>query len=160
MAETWPYVAILGAATSSGHLILFLFLLFRRKKVREGKLALLYLGLGLLWAAVVALTDLQAILPTRFRYRGIQPYVLAGFSGKWYGFGEPSPENTVEAILPSDGYTASGELGAGVTVPLLGFTFDLQVKDSINRYWGKTQHDLVFSGGLVWALARLPWGRS
>ncbi len=71
MAETWPYVAGLGAVTSSGHLILFLFLLLRRKKVREGKLALLYLGLGLLWAAVVALTDLQAIFPT-----GVEPVGL------------------------------------------------------------------------------------
>ena len=30
--------------------------------------------------------------------------------------------------------------------------FEAQIKDSINRYWGKTQHDLIFSGGLLWRI--------
>ena len=93
--------------------------------------------------------SLQGVLPTRLEYRGVQPYVMAGFTGKWYSFGSPTRENTVGAILPSNGFTASADVGGGVTFGLFGLTFEVQVKDSINRYWDKTQHDLVFSGGLL-----------
>ena len=41
-------------------------------------------------------------------------------------------------------------MGGGVTFGLFGLTFEAQVKDNINRYWDKTQHDLIFSGGLIW----------
>lgn len=94
--------------------------------------------------------SLQAVLPTRLEIRSVHPYVLAGFSGKWYSFGSPTEPNTVGAILPSDGYTPALELGAGITFRLVGLTFDAQAKDVVNKYWEKTQHDLVFSGGLVW----------
>jgi len=100
--------------------------------------------------ATVTFAGIQAVLPTRLEFFGIQPFVLAGYSGKWYSFGPPTRENTVEAILPEDGFTPSADLGAGFTVRLFGLTLEAQVKDNINSYWGKTQHDLVVSGGLVW----------
>jgi len=99
--------------------------------------------------ASVTFLSLQAILPTRFTFHGLQPFVLAGYSGKWYSFGPPTRENTVEAIFPSNGWTASVDLGGGVTFELLGVALEAQVRDNINRYWDKTQHDLVFSGGVV-----------
>ncbi len=100
--------------------------------------------------AAVTWASLQAILPTRLSFRGIAPYVLLGFSGKWYSFGPPNPENTVGAILPSDGFEPSADLGGGVTVGLFGLTLEAQVRDNINKYWERTQHDLSFSAGLVW----------
>lgn len=102
--------------------------------------------------AAITFLSLQAVLQTRLTIRRVQPYVLAGFAGKWYSFGSPTEPNTVEAILPSDGYTPALELGGGLTFKVLGLTFDAQAKDVVNRYWGKTQHDLVFSGGLVWSV--------
>jgi hypothetical protein len=77
-----------------------------------------------------------------------------GGGGKWYHFGAPTESNTVEAILPNDGFTPTLELGAGATFSLFGLTFDIQARDDINKYWDKTQHDLVFSGGIQWTL----WG--
>jgi hypothetical protein len=100
--------------------------------------------------ASITFLSLQAVLPTRLGFWGIQPYVLAGFTGKWYSFGSPTTENTVGAILPSNGFTPSAEVGGGFTLGIFGLTFDAQVKDNINRYWDKTQHDLVVSGGLIW----------
>ncbi len=100
--------------------------------------------------AALTFASLQLVLPTQFELWGIRPYVMAGGGGKWYHFGSPTEPNTVEAILPSDGFTAALDLGAGVSFTLYGLAFDLQLQDSINRYWGKTQHDLIFSGGLAW----------
>jgi hypothetical protein len=100
--------------------------------------------------ATITFLGLQALFPTRLEFLGIQPYVLAGYAGKWYAFGDPTRENTVEAILPEDGFTPSVDLGAGFTLRLFGLTLEAQVKDNINEYWGKTQHDVVVSGGLVW----------
>lgn len=94
--------------------------------------------------------NLQLVLPTRFQPWGIRPYVLAGGGGKWYQFGAPTRPNTVEAILPSDGFTANLDLGAGFSLTLFGLDVDVQFQDTVNRYWGKTQHDLIFSGGLAW----------
>ena len=102
--------------------------------------------------ASLTFATLQMILPTRFEAAGIRPYGLLGGGGKWYHFGSPTEPNTVGAILPSDGFTATLELGAGATFSLGGFTFDLQARDAINKYWGKTQHDLIFSGGVLWTI--------
>lgn len=102
--------------------------------------------------AALTFLNLHLVLPTKLEYAGLQPYVLAGYSGKWYSFGEPSQENEVEAILPDDGFTPAAELGAGLTFRVFGLTFDAQIKDSINEYWDKVQHDLVVSGGLVWEI--------
>jgi hypothetical protein len=100
----------------------------------------------------LTLATLQVVLPTRFEAYGISPYFLVGGGGKWYSFGEPTEENSVEAILPSDGFTAAAELGAGLTFSVRGVGLDVQARDVFNRYWGKNQHDFLFSGGLVWTL--------
>jgi len=34
----------------------------------------------------------------------------------------------------------------------MGLTWDLQGRDTMNRYWGKTQHDFLFTVGLLIAL--------
>lgn len=61
MTPFWQYVAGAGVIAGFGHLILFLILLFRRNKPLEERLALLYLGLSLLWGAAVPLADLQVL---------------------------------------------------------------------------------------------------
>lgn len=98
----------------------------------------------------VTLTSLELVVPTRVMIRRAQPYVVAGVGGKRYGFGEPTAANDVGAILPSSGFTWGGDVGAGITVPFLGLTLDLQGRDAITRYWGKTQHDVLWSGGVLW----------
>ena len=102
--------------------------------------------------AALTFANLHLVLPTRFVFRGIRPYFLLGGGGKWYSFGDPTEENTVEAILPSDGFTANLDLGAGLTVAFRSLDFDFQVRDSVNRYWGKNQNDLIFSGGVAWRI--------
>jgi hypothetical protein len=102
--------------------------------------------------ASLTFANLQIILPARFEAAGVRPYGLVGGGGKWYHFGSATEPNTVEAILPSDGFTANLELGVGITFSLFDLTFDLQARDDINKYWEKTQHDLVFSGGIRWAI--------
>jgi hypothetical protein len=100
--------------------------------------------------ASLTFANLQLILPTRFEVWDVQPYFLLGGGGKWYSFGDPTEENTVGAILPSGGFTWNADLGAGLIVTLWGLDFDLQARDSLNRYWGKYQNDLIFSGGWIW----------
>jgi hypothetical protein len=100
--------------------------------------------------ASITFATVQLVLPTRFDLAGIRPYGLLGGGGKWYHFGSPTEEYTVDVILPGGGFTGTFEVGGGVSFSVLGLTFDAQVRDSVNRYWGKTQHDLIFSGGLVW----------
>jgi hypothetical protein len=102
--------------------------------------------------STLTLANLQLILPTQLEFAGIRPFLLAGGGGKWYHFGDPRQENTVEAILPSGGFTAALDLGVGAFFSVLGLAFDAQVRDSINKYWDKTQHDLIFSAGLRWPL--------
>ena len=102
--------------------------------------------------AALTFATVQLVLPTRFHHWGVQPYFLFGGGGKWYHFGEPTEPNTVEAILPSDGFTANLDLGAGFTFGLWGLDFDVQARDALNRYWGKNQNDLILSGGLIWQL--------
>lgn len=100
--------------------------------------------------AALTFANIQLVLPTRFNVWGIQPYFLMGAGGKWYHFGDPTEENTVEAILPSDGFTAALEMGTGLTRTVWGLELDLQIRDSLNKYWGKYQNDLIYSGGLIW----------
>jgi hypothetical protein len=102
--------------------------------------------------ATVTMTSVQAVLPLQLAPWGLEPYVLAGVGGKFYSFGEPTRPNDVSATLPSDGFTWGGDVGAGLVVPLFGLTFDVQARDAINRYWDKTQHDLVYSGALKWRI--------
>jgi len=102
--------------------------------------------------ASITFANAQLVLPTRFQVAGIRPYALLGGGGKWYHFGDSTEENTVEAILPAEGFTGTVELGGGALFSILGLTFDVQLLDSVNRYWGKTQHDLLLSGGWVWQI--------
>lgn len=102
--------------------------------------------------AAITFANLQLVLPTQFEVRGVRAYGLIGGGGKWYHFGESTEENTAGAIFPSDGFTAALDLGGGLTFTVLGLVFDAQLKDTVNKYWGKTQHDLVLTGGLVWRI--------
>ncbi len=100
--------------------------------------------------AAVTFASVQVVLPTRFNPWGLKPYVLLGGGGKWYHFGDPTRPNQVGAILPSDGFTPALDLGGGLTLQVRGLTLDVQARDTLNRYWGKSQNDLVFSGGILW----------
>lgn len=100
----------------------------------------------------LTMTSLQLVVPTRLTLGSAQPYILAGLAGKRYDFGDPTRQLEVAAILPESGFTWGGDVGAGITAPVLGFTFDFQGRDTINRYWGKTEHDLVFSTGVIWRI--------
>jgi hypothetical protein len=102
--------------------------------------------------AALTFATAQIVLPTRFEAWGIQPYFFVGGGGKWYHFDDPTEENTVEAILPSDGFTANLDVGGGFAFTLWGQDLDVQIRDTFNRYWGKYQHDLVFSGAWVWTV--------
>lgn len=94
--------------------------------------------------------NLQIVLPARLNAWGLEPYFLLGGGGKWYRFGEPTEEYSVEPIFPSDGFTASLEFGAGLTLEVKGLELDAQIRDGVSKYWGKYQNDLVFSGGVIW----------
>jgi len=98
----------------------------------------------------VTMTSVQIVLPTRLMLWRTQPYVLAGVAGKHYDFGEPTRANESGAILPENGFTWGADVGAGFTLPVAGLLLDFQVRDTVNRYWGKTEHDLVFSTGSIW----------
>jgi hypothetical protein len=102
--------------------------------------------------AAVTLTSLQLVVPTRVTVWRIQPYVLGGVGGKRYDFGTPAGADTTSAILPADGFTWTAVLGAGLEVPLPWLTLDLQARSALNHYWSKPEHDLVFSGGVLWRL--------
>jgi hypothetical protein len=102
--------------------------------------------------AAITFASLQLILPTQFAWEGIRPYALFGGGGKWYHFGASTRPNEVGAILPSEGFTGALEVGGGLSFSLWGLSFDAQVRDTINRYWEKTQHDLVLSGALAWRI--------
>jgi len=97
----------------------------------------------------LAMVSFQALFPTRLVLGRFRPYVMAGLGGKYYDFGEPTPLNEVNATLPENGFTWGGDLGAGFTVPFKGFTWDVQGRDAMNRYWGKTQHDFLFTAGVL-----------
>ncbi len=96
----------------------------------------------------LTLTSLQLVLPTRLRWGPVDPYVLVGGGGKYYQFGASTRPDTVGATLPTNGFTWGGDLGAGCTVQLMGLHVDLQARDAWSRYWGKFQHDIVYSGNV------------
>lgn len=100
-------------------------------------------------------TSLQVVLPLRLELWSAEPYVLGGVGGKLYDFGSPVADPGVNATLPSDGFTWGGDLGVGVVFPFWrGLRVDLQVRDAVSRYWGKTQHDLLYTGAVLWQV----WG--
>lgn len=103
--------------------------------------------------ATLTFTSLQVVLPLRLELWHVKPYVLLGAGGKRYGFGEPTTPNEVGAVLPFSGFTWGGDLGGGFTFDALGLSVDVQLRDTITRYWDKTQHDLLITGGVLWR----PW---
>lgn len=102
--------------------------------------------------AGVTVASLQLILPTRLTLKRARPYFLAGASATHYAFGDATTDNEVQAILPESGTTWGADVGVGLTLAVMGHDFDLQARDAINRYWGKTEHDLVFSVGMLWRI--------
>ncbi|MGW8266151.1 MAG: hypothetical protein ACWGSQ_07265 [Longimicrobiales bacterium] len=102
--------------------------------------------------AALNFASAQLILPTRVEFWRIRPYFFLGGGGKWYDFGDPTEPVTVDAILPSNGFTVNADFGGGVYWEVFGITFDLQARNALNRYWDKYQNDLIFSGGLVWTV--------
>lgn len=96
--------------------------------------------------AAVTLTSVQLVLPTRLTVGPLEPYVVVGAGGKHYAFGESTMANEVGATLPGGGFTWGGDVGAGFTARVLGLSVDVQARDAWSRYWGKYQHDLLFTG--------------
>jgi hypothetical protein len=96
----------------------------------------------------LTLTSVQIVLPTRLELGPANPYVLVGGGGKFYSFREPTGPNDVGATLPSNGFTWGGDLGAGVTACWKGLSLDVQARDALSRYWGKLQHDFIYSGSV------------
>jgi len=100
----------------------------------------------------MTLTSLQVVLPTRLAVGPAEPYVLVGAGGKHYAFGDPTEENEVEATLPAGGFTWSVDLGGGFTVRWIGLLLDVQARDALSNYWGKRQHDLLYTGTVSFGL--------
>lgn len=100
----------------------------------------------------VTITSLQVHLPTRLTFGGVEPYVLAGIGSRRYDFGDATAEDPGAVILPESGSILCADAGAGITARVLGLTIDLQGRDAIGRYWGKTQHDILFTAGLAWRI--------
>ena len=55
--EIWRYAASAGIVAGLGHLVFFLFILLQRSNVTRKRLALLYLGISLLWTGTVIMAD-------------------------------------------------------------------------------------------------------
>ncbi len=96
----------------------------------------------------MTLMSVQVVLPTKLEVGPVEPYVLVGAGGKHYAFDDPTAANDVEATLPQDGFTWGAEVGGGVSFRVRGLQFDLQARDAITKYWGKHQHDILYSGSL------------
>jgi hypothetical protein len=46
----------------------------------------------------------------------------------------------------------AANLGLGAKVRILGLTLDLQMRDTLSRYWKRTQHNVLWLGGVSWEL--------
>lgn len=101
--------------------------------------------------ATLTTAGVQLILPVRLTVLGVEPYLLAGYSAKWYGFGayEPADVDPGDTTFPQDGFVPSLDLGAGLTYELFGVPLDLVAKDNVSRYWGWTKHDIHVMGGVA-----------
>ena len=94
------------------------------------------------------LTSAQLVLPTKLELGPFKPYVLLGGGGKFYSFGEPTDSTDVEPTFPEEGFTLAADVGAGVTFRFRGLQLDVQARDAISRYWGKNEHDILYTGAL------------
>jgi hypothetical protein len=102
--------------------------------------------------AALTVASVDLVFPTRLMLWRAQPYIQAGVAGKRYDFDAPTRPNEVEAIMPSNGFTWGGDVGVGFTVPVRRLALDVQARDAINRYWGKTEHDFLISIGFLWQI--------
>ncbi|HKJ91586.1 MAG TPA: hypothetical protein VJ957_00395, partial [Longimicrobiales bacterium] len=100
--------------------------------------------------ATLTTGSLELVLPTWIQPLGTHPYVLAGLTGKRYGFGPPTTADSVGTLYPNNGVVRAWDLGGGVEFDLLGLHLDLQGRDTIGRYWGRTQHDVIATAGIAW----------
>lgn len=94
---------------------------------------------------------LDLAFPTLFTLGPVQPYVTAGVGGKRYSFDIDAfldLQDTV--VLPRSGTVPMLNVGVGATARVMGFTLDVQVRDAVNEYWGRVQHDVMVMGGLTW----------
>ena len=100
----------------------------------------------------MTLGSIELAFPTRFRLPfSVQPYVSAGIGGKHYSFDRsPLSEALAGIVQPEDGTVLMGVVGAGVVIPIRGIGLDLQIRDSMNKYWEDLQHDVLWSIGLAW----------
>jgi hypothetical protein len=98
--------------------------------------------------ATMTFTSVQLVLPTRLEVGPFKPYVLVGGGGKFYTFGDPTEATEVEPTLPDAGFTWGGDVGAGFTFRVKGLQLDVQARDALSKYWGKMQHDMLYTGTL------------
>ena len=98
--------------------------------------------------ATMTMTSVQVVLPTKLELGPFKPYVLVGGGGKLYTFDDPTEPNEVEATLPNDGFTWGGDMGVGLMFRVVGLELDVQARDVWSKYWGKFQHDLLYTGTL------------
>lgn len=98
--------------------------------------------------ATMTMISVQVVLPTKLELGPFKPYVLVGGGGKSYTFEDATEPNEVEATLPDDGFTWGGDVGAGFTFRVVGLELDVQARDVWSKYWGKVQHDLLYTGTL------------
>jgi len=96
----------------------------------------------------VTLASLQVVLPTKLELGPFEPYVLLGGGGKWYAFGDPTRETDVEPTFPAEGFTWGADVGGGITFRFRGLQMDVQARDALSRYWGKNEHDMLYTGAL------------
>ena len=103
-------------------------------------------------ATAVTMGALDLGFPTMFSVGPVQPYVVAGVGAKRYDFDtDPFLSFQDEVVLPQSGVVGMLNLGAGATVRVPGgLLLDLQVKDAMSDYWGRTQHDMLFLAGVTW----------
>jgi hypothetical protein len=98
--------------------------------------------------ATWTLASVQVVLPTKLELGPLRPYVLVGGGGKSYAFGEPTTATDVEPTYPSDGFTWGADVGAGLSFRFKGLHLDVQARDALTRYWGKNEHDILYTGAL------------
>lgn len=96
---------------------------------------------------------LDAAFPTVFRVGPVQPYVTAGLGATHYDFDTaPFTDLSDRVVLPQPGTVWAANLGVGAKIHVLGVALDLQIRDAVNRYWERTQHNVMWLGGVSWEL--------
>lgn len=103
--------------------------------------------------SAITFGSIDLALPTRLRLPlGIQPYFTAGVGGKHYSFDRGPIDAADRLVAPEDGTSLMANLGGGFVVRIVGVDLDVQVRDTISRYWGTQQHDVTWVAGLAWRI--------